>query len=103
MGRYNDIESGANMVSPNVNEVLKQAQSLSLEEREQLLEMLRGQAADERPVAPADRLAEALAKKGVVLTMPPPPTAESLARFRAWQPIEMPGGSLSDELIRDRR
>jgi hypothetical protein len=91
------------MVSPNVHEVLRQAKALSLEERAQLLEMLRSQAVDEPSETPTDELAEALAKKGVVLTVPPPPTAEALERLREWRPIEMTGDSLSDELIRDRR
>jgi hypothetical protein len=48
-------------------------------------------------------LAAKLAKKGIRLTVPPKPTPEQLARFKAWRPIEMPGGPLSDDIIRDRR
>jgi hypothetical protein len=30
-------------------------------------------------------------------------TAEEIARFKEWKPIEMPCGPLSDDIIRDRR
>jgi hypothetical protein len=91
------------MVSQNVNKILQQAESLSLEERQQFLELLKKQSIQEQPKSQPDELAAALAKKGVILTVPPKPTPEAIARFKAWRPIKMPGGSLSDELIRDRR
>jgi len=91
------------MVSPNVDNLLKLAKSLSLAEREQFIELLRSQAPQEPPEFPADELAARLAKIGVKLTVPPPMTPEELARFRAWRPIDLPGGPLSDDIIRDRR
>lgn len=91
------------MVSQNVDKMLEQTKALSAEEREQFLELLKRQSDQERPKSAEDALAAALAKKGITLTVPPKPTPETIARFRAWRPIEMPGGSLSDELIRDRR
>jgi hypothetical protein len=91
------------MVSQNVNNLLQQASSLSLEEREQFLELLKRQPVEAYPGSSEDALAIALAKKGIKLTAPPRPSSEVLARFKAWKPIEMPGGSLSDELVHDRR
>lgn len=90
------------MVSPNVNMLLRQAQSLSLTEREQFLELLKSQSDRQAPLADQKKVA-ALTGQGARITTPPKPTPEERARFQAWRPIEMPGGSLSDELIQDRR
>lgn len=90
------------MVSPNVTNLLQQAKSLSLPEREQFLDLLKSQAGLEQP-SPDEVLAATLAKRGIKLTVPPQRTPEEVARFKAWRPIELPGESLSDELIRDRR
>jgi hypothetical protein len=89
------------MVSQNVNNLLQQARSLSAQEREQFLELLNRQAVQEEPQS--DDLVVALARRGIKLTVPPKRTPEEIARFRAWKPIQMPGDSLSDELVRDRR
>ncbi len=91
------------MVSQNVDYLLQQAKSLSLEEREQFIKLLKTQPAQNQPESAEDDLAAELAKKGIRLTVPPKPTPEQLARFKAWCPIEMPGGPLSDDIIRDRR
>lgn len=92
------------MVSQNVHKLLQDAASLSLEERQQLLESLKCLFSEEQATEPSgDELAAALAKKGVTLTVPPKPTPEEIERFRAWRPITLPGASLSDELVRDRR
>ena len=94
---------GAAMVSPNVNKMLQQAKSLSLEERKQFVELLKEEPASGQAEIGMDQLAAALAGKGLRLTIPPKRTPEEIARFAAWKPIKMPGGSLSDELVRDRR
>jgi hypothetical protein len=91
------------MISPNINSLLQQTKVLSSEERERFLELVKRQSLQEQPQSTEDELVAALAKKGIKLTVPPKPTPEAIARFKAWRPIEMPGGSLSDELIRDRR
>lgn len=93
------------MVSPNVSKLLDQTKSLSLEEREQFLESLKQLCSEQEATrhSEGDDFAAALAKKGIKLTVPPKRTPEELERFRAWRPITLPGGSLSDELIRDRR
>ena len=91
------------MVSQNVTSLLQQAKLLNPQEREQLLEQLKGESPQEQAQSAEDEFVAALAKKGIIVTVPPPPMPEEVARFRAWRPIEMPGGSLSDELIRDRR
>jgi len=91
------------VVSQNVNNLLRQASALSLEEREQFIKLLRTQSAQSQPESPDQELAAALATKGIRLTIPPPATPEQIARFKAWKPIKMPGGPLSDDIIRDRR
>src|ERR1051326_6804047 len=67
------------------------------------INVVKGQSPQVPAAAAEDELATALARKGVRLTIPPPRTHEEIARFMTWQPVTMPGGSLSDELIRDRR
>ena len=90
------------MVSQNVNAVLRQVRSLTSEERQQLFEMLAKQSDD--PVQESRTAhAVALAAKGIVLTIPPEPGPEEMARRKAWKPIKMAGGSLADDIIRDRR
>jgi hypothetical protein len=100
----------ANMVSPNVHKIFQDMLALNDAERQQLQDLLEhraarqsGQPAREQEAFSQDELAAALAKKGIRLTVPPRRTAEEIARFQAWQPVHMPGGSLSDQLIRDRR
>jgi hypothetical protein len=89
------------MVSHNINSLLQQAQSLSLEEREQFIELLRSQPSTQ--TQSSDELVALLAKRGIVLTVPPEPNAEDLAQYRSWEPVEMPGGPLADDIAMDRR
>ena len=95
------------MVSQNVDQLIAAAKALSAVEREQLLRALSEEANRANTAQPAKSArqlwAEEMAKKGVRVTVPPAPTPEVLERFRAWRPIEMPGGPLSDDIIRDRR
>ena len=88
------------MVSPNVNKILQQAQSLTLEERQQFLELLKSQAAAQTDVL---KLVPQAGANGATITSPPKPTPQTIAKFAEWKPIQVPGGSLSDDLIRDRR
>ena len=91
------------MVSPNVNNLLQQTKALTIAERNQLLEMLKSQLPQGPAMSTGDDLASAPANKVIKLTIPPAPTPEQITRFKAWRPIEMPGGPLSDDIIRDRR
>lgn len=91
------------MVSQNVNKLLQQAESLTLEERQQFVELLKCQPTHEHSKSQGQEMTAALAEKGIILTVPPQPTPEDIARFKAWKPIKMPGGPLSDDIIRDRR
>ena len=85
------------MASQRLDNILKQLRELNEREYLELRRLL-----NQKGTEPA--LPDALApKRGVACTVPPPPTADTIARFKSWRPIHMPGGSLSDELIRDRR
>lgn len=97
------------MVSQNLDQVFRAAQALSDEEREELRRLLDERSernAMQRQIserwAKRRQWAAEMAKKGVSVTIPPEPTPEEWAKFLAWQPIEMPGGPLSDDIIRDR-
>jgi hypothetical protein len=91
------------MVSQNVDKLLQQVNRLDPQERQQLLEKLNGESLQVQTHSSEKEFVAHLATKGIIITVPPPPTPEEIARFRSWKPIKMPGGSLSDELIRDRR
>jgi hypothetical protein len=91
------------MVSQNVNKILEAAQALNEAERQELRRLLDDRATRQTQSTKAQELDRLLRERGVVRTVPPKPTPEAIARFKAWRPIEMPGGSLSDQLIRDRR
>jgi hypothetical protein len=96
-------KAGASMVSQNLNRVLEAAQCLNDEERQELRRLLGERATCQSQPTKEQQLDQLLRERGVVRTVPPKPTAEAVGRFKAWRPIEMPGGSLSDELIRERR
>jgi hypothetical protein len=91
------------MVSPNVDKVLQQAKSLTLDEREQFIELLKSQKAPPAPVSEDEKLAVELLKKGIILTIPPKPTPEEIARFNAWKPVPIEGKPLSETIIEERR
>jgi hypothetical protein len=86
-----------------VNNLLCQAKSRSAPEREQFLELMNQQSPAANAKSDDEKLASSLASKGIVLTIPPEPSPEEVERFRSWQPVEMPGPSLAEELVRDRR
>jgi hypothetical protein len=91
------------MVSPNVNKIFQEVQALNEAERQELRSLLENRAARQSKLTTQQEFDQLLRQRGVVRTVPPKPTPEVIARFKAWKPITMPGGSLSDELIRDRR
>ena len=90
-------------MSPNVTKILREVEALGDAERQELRRLLDKPDAGQSDLTDEHRWAQALRERGVVVTVPPKPTPEEIARFRAWRPITMPGGTLSDELIRDRR
>ncbi len=91
------------MVSPNVNRILDAAQALDDAERRELRRLLDERATRQTLPTCEQQLDQLIRQRGVVRIVPPKPTPESIARFRSWRPIRMPGGSLSDELVRERR
>ena len=91
------------MISQNLSKIFEAALALSDTERRELRRLLDERASQHSEAQDEQRLDQLLRERGVVRTVPPKPTPQALARFKAWRPIEMPGDSLSDELIRDRR
>jgi hypothetical protein len=81
-------------MSAHLNRIIKELEALNAQEREELRRLLE----QAKPTT-----AQLSLSNGIVRTIPPQPSAETIAGFRAWQPVTMPGESLSDELIRDRR
>ena len=91
------------MVSPNVDRILQEAKSLTLDERQQFIELLQAQPAPLQPQSPEDQLAETLFRQGVIRKIPRKPTAEDIARFNEWKPIKVEGRPVSETLIEERR
>jgi hypothetical protein len=56
-----------------------------------------------RPLTKLDELDFLLLKDGLIRRIPRPPTAEDIARFRSWVPIQIEGEPLSEQIIRERR
>jgi hypothetical protein len=56
-----------------------------------------------RPLTKSDELVFGMLKDGLISRIPPPPTPESIARFRSWVPIQIEGEPLSETIIRERR
>ena len=81
------------MVSPNVNRVYQAVETLTEAERDELRRLLDSRAkslagpSPRKPAQPVD-LGDELRRKN---------------RRRDFVPIELPGGPLSDDIIRDRR
>jgi hypothetical protein len=91
------------MVNPNISEILDAAQKLSDAERQELRRLLDRLPPGQPEQTEEDRIDQLLRSRGVIRTVPPKRTPETIAQIRAWKPIKMPGGPLSEELIRDRR
>lgn len=50
-----------------------------------------------------DEVDRRLLARGVISRIPPPPTEEDIARWRAYKPITVQGKPLSETIIEDRR
>jgi len=92
------------MVSQNLDQILRAAQALTPEEREELRCLLNERAdLQSVVVTEEEKLAAALLKKGITLTIPPKPTDEEMARFNAWKPVAIEGKPLSETIVEERR
>lgn len=91
------------MLSPNVARIWEAARALNDEERQELRRLLQPEAEQVPSSAAAQPSGELPQSPRIVVIRAPKRTPEEVARFQAWSPIQMSGGSLADELIRDRR
>lgn len=88
-------------MSTNVERVLDQIRSLTVEEQQQVRAALN--LGNTKPVMTEDEFEQHLLDAGVISEVKPPITDEELARFRAYRPIEVEGKPVSETLIEDRR
>jgi hypothetical protein len=91
------------MVSPNVNKALQQANSLTFEERQQFIELLRVQQSSEQNKSVEEGIAQTLLRKGIIRKIPSKLSPEDIARSDAWKPIKLEGRPVSETLIEERR
>lgn len=89
------------MVSPNVNKVLEEVKSLTLDERRQLLQLLDEMSGKVSVPTEDEKVEQSLLRKGMTSAIPP--RNMSSAEYRAWEPIQVKGKPVSQSLIEDRR
>lgn len=83
-------------MSPGVNKIIQEVELLDQAERDELRRALESLKSEIHQPRKSQEPVESM-------TFPPKPTPDEVARFNAWKPIELPGGPLSDDIIRDRR
>lgn len=88
-------------MSTNVERVLDQIRSLTVEEQQQVRAALNS--VNTKPIMTEDEFEQHLLEAGVISEVKPPLPEEELARFRAYKPIEVKGKPVSETLIEDRR
>lgn len=88
------------MSSPNVEHVLDQIRALTAEEQQQVRMALNSDATT--PLTEVE-FEQSLLEAGVISELKTPITEEALARFRAYNPIEVKGKPVSESLIEERR
>jgi hypothetical protein len=88
-------------MSTNVERVLDQIRSLTVEEQKLVRAALNSQHA--KHLLTEDEFEQHLLEAGVISEVKPPIREEELARFRAYKPIEVKGKPVSETLIEDRR
>ena len=91
------------MVSQNLNQVLKAAQSLSDAERQELRRLLDEPAPRQPELSKEEELARLLLERGIIAQRRPKPTDADIARFNAWKPVPINGKPLSETIIEERR
>jgi hypothetical protein len=89
------------MVSPNVNRILEEAQSLSSMEREELRKLLLEHATEHEALTRQPRVRQGLVERGLVDKNPP--RGKGQERYTKWQPIAYEGKPLSETIVEERR
>jgi hypothetical protein len=89
------------MMSTNVERVLDQIRSLTVEEQLQVRAALNS--TDTKPPMTEDEFEQHLLAAGVITEIPPPPTEADIEAFRNYKPITVEGRPVSETLIEERR
>jgi hypothetical protein len=90
-----------NVVSPNVNKILLDVDSLNGVEREELLRLLAGRSNGESGMAKQEQLQRRLVDEGLLSHVPH--RKKDAQRYRQWQPVAIQGKSLSQTIVEERR
>jgi hypothetical protein len=91
------------MVSPNVNRLLEEVKTLTLDERRELRSLLDEPAIAQPELSKEAHLAGVLLERGIITRIRPKPTEADIARFNAWKPVPIEGKALSETIIEERR
>lgn len=88
-------------MSTNVERVLDQIRSLTVEEQQQVRAALNSR--DTKPLMTEDEFEQHLLATGVITEIPPPPTEADIEAFRNYKPITVEGKPVSETIIEERR
>ena len=91
------------MAISNVNRLLQEVEALTLDERKELLAMLKLEQSTLNSRDAADSVNAALLEEGFLTRIPSPPTQEEIARFNSFVPAKIEGRPVSEVLIEERR
>lgn len=89
-------------MSTNVERVLDQIRSLTIEEQQQVRAALNSPETVKSPMT-EDEFEQHLLANGVITEIPPPPTEADIEAFRNYKPITVEGKPVSETIIEDRR
>lgn len=88
-------------MSTNVERVLDQIRSLTVEEQQQVRAALNS--VNTKPIMTEDEFEQHLLAAGVISEIPPPPTEAEIEAFRNYKPITVTGKPVSETIIEERR
>ena len=91
------------MVSANVKRVLQEVVALTIDERQELLALLKVSPSLSNVQSASAQVDSALLEEGFLIQIPSPPTLEDIARYNAFSAPQIEGRPVSEVLIEERR
>ena len=89
------------MVSPNVNKIMQEVNSLSDPERQELWRLLENRSNGNSALTKEQKLRDALVQRGLLEKQSL--RSKDIERYRQWQPVVVEGKPLSQTIIEERR
>jgi hypothetical protein len=89
------------MLSANANKILQDIETLSDDERQELLRLLSNGSGRESGLTKEEQLQRQLVAEGLVSHIPA--RKKDIERYRNWQPVTIQGKPLSQTIVEERR